>query len=198
MKRAWMLILLAAAGCVDLKASYPERRFYTLEAARPASSAGAGSGPVLRVRRFSASKLCDGTELVTRNADGTYDTDFYNVFFAPPSQQAMEQTARWLTQSGLYSSVVGSGSSVPESLILEGNLVALYGDAGRGDGPRAVIELQFLLVKVASDPASVLLQRTYRQEMVVLDLQPATMVKGWTEGLARILTALEADLAKAK
>jgi len=192
-----MLILLAAAGCVDLKASYPERRFYTLEAARPGEGRTPAPGSVLRVRRFSASKLCDGSELVTRTADASYETDFYNVFFVAPAGQAGEQTQRWLTGARLFGTVVGNGSSLPETHVLEGNLVALHGDLRRAESPSAVIEIQFLLVRVASDPAAVVFQKTYRQAVAVPNGEPASLVRGWGEGLGEILASLEKDLAAA-
>ena len=109
MKHAWVLVLLAVSGCVDLKASYPDRRFYTLETSRTGALRSPAAGTVLRVRRLTASKLCDGSELVTRTGESTYETDFYNVFFVPPAMQAGEQTQRWLTGAGLFGSVVGSG-----------------------------------------------------------------------------------------
>ena len=198
MKHAWILGLLAVSGCVDLKASYPDRRFYTLEASRTGVVRSPAAGTVLRVRRFTASKICDGSELVTRTGDSTYETDFYNVFFVPPAMQAGEQTQRWISGAGLFGSVVGTGSSLPETHILEGNLVALHGDITHGDLWVAVIELQFMLVKVASDPPAVQLQKSYRQAVPVSTAEPAEMVKGWTEGLTKILTALEEDLANAR
>jgi ABC-type uncharacterized transport system auxiliary subunit len=197
-KHAWILITLAAAGCVDLKASYPDRRFYTLEASRTGAVRTPAAGTVLRVRRLTASKLCDGSELVTRTGESTFATDFYNVFFVPPAMQAGEQAQRWVAAAGLFGSVVGTGSSVPETHILEGNLVALHGDVTHGDLAVAVIELQFMLVRVDSDPAAVQLQKTYRQVVPVDNGEPAAMVKGWTEGLTKILAALEEDLAKAR
>jgi cholesterol transport system auxiliary component len=193
-----LLVLLASAGCVDLSASYPDRRFYTLEATHPAAEKTAAPGSVLRVRRFTASKLCDGNELVTRTGESTYDTDFYNVFFVPPATQTGEQTLRWLGESKLFGSVVGTGSSLAETHILEGNLIALHGDVRRASAPVAVIEIQFMLLRVTSDPAAVLFQKTYRQGIPVLDAQPQTMVRGWTSGLTLILTTLEEDLAKLK
>ncbi len=197
MKRALALLLILSAGCVDLKAAYPDRRFYTIDTARPgAERPGGDAKAVLRVRRFGASKMCDGSELVSRTGDATYDSDFYNVFFVPPATQVGEQTQRWLTGSGLFGHVVGAGSTVPETHVLEGHLVALHQDSRKPEAPLAVIEVQFMLVRVASDPAAVLHQKTYRKEIPLSDGKPATLVKGWGEGLGRILSALEEDLAK--
>ena len=196
MNRAWAFSLIAAAGCVDLKASYPDRRFYAIEATRSATPRSGEPSAVLRVRRFSASKMCDGSELVTRTGDSTYESDFYNVLFFPPANQVGEQTQRWMATSKLFGHVVGAGSSVPDTHVLEGNLVALHEDLRKPEAPLAVIEVQFMLVRVSSDPSAVLLQKSYRKEIPLADGKPATLVKGWSDGLGQILAALEEDLAR--
>src|SRR6185503_3876177 len=99
-----------------------------------------------------------GSELVTRTADAVYDSDFYNAFFVPPVMQVTEQTHRWLGRSGLFSAVVGTGSTVPETHVLEGNLVALHADRRDPKAPTAVMELQFMLARVSADPVAVLFQ----------------------------------------
>jgi cholesterol transport system auxiliary component len=195
-KRIWFAALVAAAGCVDLKSAYPEKRLYTLEASRTAPARTGLEATVLRVRRFTASKLAEGSEFVTRTGESEYESDFYNVFFVPPAAQAMEQAHRWLGSSRLFGSVVGTGSSIAETHVLEGNLVALHGDRRDRNAPRAVLELQFVLVGVASDPAAVLMQKSYRQETVLAKDDAESLVRAWNEGLAKILASLEEDLSK--
>jgi len=196
MKRLWFAAIVAAAGCVDLKSAYPEKRLFTLEATRTGPARTGPEGTVLRVRRFTASKLAEGSEFVTRSGEAEYESDFYSAFFVPPAAQAMEQAHRWLGTSKLFGSVVGTGSSIAETQVLEGNLVALYADRRDRKSPRAVLELQFMLVGVASDPAGVLMQKTYRQEIALPKDDTESLVRGWNEGLAKILTALEEDLSK--
>ncbi len=198
MKRAWALLLIAAAGCVDLKAAYPDRKFYTVEASRNAEARPSAAGTVLRLRRFTASKMADGNELLTRTGDATWETDFYNVLFVPPAQQLGEQTSRWLTESKMYALVVGSGSVIPETHTLEGHVVTMHGDYRKAGSPVAVLELQFQLVRVSTDPPAALYQKSYRQEVAIGKPEPDVLVKGWSEGLLRILQSLEADLAKVK
>jgi hypothetical protein len=197
-KHAWALVLIAAAGCIDVKAAYPDRRFYTVEAVRNAESRPTSAGVLLRMRRFTASKMCDGSELVTRTGESTWESDFYNVLFVPPAQQLGEQTHRWLTASKLPEHVVGAGSVIAETHTLEGHIVSMHGDYRKPESPVAVLELQFLLVRVSTDPAAALMQKSYKQEIPIGKAEPEALVKGWSDGLSRILMALEADLAKVK
>lgn len=188
-------LLLLSTGCVGaLKSDYPERRYYTLSAEREGKTSAPAGDAVLRVRRFTCSKLSEGSEFVTRVSDTEYETDFYNQFFAPPAQQVTEQAQRWLAGSGLFAAVVGTGSSLPETHILEGNVVALYGDA-RDKARVSTLELQVMLLRVSSEPTAVLFQKSYKaQEPMRGDV--ATTVKGWNAGLQKILAELESDLAK--
>ena len=195
MRISILAVLILSTGCVDaLKSEYPERRYFTLAAQRPGEAASPAKESVLRVRRFTASKLSEGNELVTRLGETEYETDFYNQFFAPPAMQLTEQAHRWLGASGLFSAVVGTGSSVPETHILEGNVTSLYADQRSSS---AVLEIQFMLVRVSADPAAVLFQKSYR-EVSTGAQGPETCVRGWNAALGRILAALEGDLAKAK
>jgi ABC-type uncharacterized transport system auxiliary subunit len=195
-KQAMAALLVLSAGCVGaLKSDYPERRYYTLAVQRPGDAGRPAKEGVLRVRRFTASKLSEGSELVTRKAESEYETDFYNAFFVPPATQLTEQTHRWLGASGLFSAVVGTGSSLPETHVLEGNVIALYED--RRQAPTAVLELQFMLVRLSSEPSAVIFQKSYRESIAVTGDGPEAVVGGWNGALGRILAALEADLAKA-
>jgi cholesterol transport system auxiliary component len=196
MRWTWPLAFLFGAGCVDLKSSYPDRKFYTVEAARSGPERAPAPGSVLRVRRFLASKMCDGAELVTRTGAATYDSDYYNVFFIPPALQVGEQTHWWLFASKLFEHVVGSGSSIPETHILEGNLVELHEDARNRAKPLGVIELQFMLVRVSVDPSQVLFQKIYRRELPMAKDDPESLVRALGEGLSGILSDLEGDLEK--
>ena len=196
MKHAWLAVLLATTGCVDaLKSEYPERRFWTLAAERPGDAAPPGKDGVLRVRRFNASKLSEGNELVSRTGEAEYETDFYNVYFSPPASQVTEQVHRWMGGSGLFSAVVGAGSTMPETHVLEGSVVSLYYDE-REKMNVAVLELQVMLVRVSSDPSAIVFQKTYRAQNRPASRKSQSIVKAWNAGLAGILADLEADLAK--
>jgi len=196
-KQAIVALVVLSTGCVGaLKSDYPERRYYTLAAQRPGDAAAPSKDGVLRIRRFTASKASEGSELVTRKGESEYETDFYNAFFVPPAAQLTEQTQRWLGASGLFSAIVGTGSSLPETHVLEGNLVALYAD--RRDSASAVMELQFMLLKVSSDPSAVLFQKSYRETIVVTGDGPGAVVTGWNGALAKILASFEKDLEKVR
>lgn len=194
MKRLLVIAILALAGCVDLKSAYPEKKFYTLEAERSGAARPTAEATVLRIRRFSASKAVEGSEIVFRTGENEYESDFYNVFFVPPAAQLTEQAHRWIGNSRLFATVVGTGSSIAETHILEGHVIALHGDRRNRDAPKAILEAQFMLIDVSADPARVLLQKGYREMLPVPKDEVDGFVRTWREGLAKILASLEADL----
>jgi hypothetical protein len=60
------------------------------------------------------------------------------------------------------------------------------------------MELQFMLLKVSSDPSAVLFQKSYREAVAVTGEEPEAVIAGWNGALGKILAALEADLAGRK
>ncbi|MCC7274040.1 MAG: membrane integrity-associated transporter subunit PqiC [Alphaproteobacteria bacterium] len=190
-------LLAAAAGlaaCASPLDKPPvEQRFYTLDVERPAP-ARSGGADVLAVRRFRASPGYEGRELVFATNPGAYRTDFYNVFFAAPAGMVASETREWLGRSGLFRSVVAGTSQADPRWILEGNLVSAHGEA-EGGANRAVLETQFLLLDARAADVPVVLDRTYREAVLVADGSAGALAAGLNGALAAILRRFEADLA---
>lgn len=197
MRSAAVLALLAAlAGCVDLKSPYPDRRFYALEAER-SGGPRPGGADILRVRRFQSSRNAEGIEFAIRSGENAWESDFYHGFFTPPAGLIMEQTARWLGASGLFSHVVLGGSLADERLVLEGNVVALHADRRDAAKPAAAIEVQYAMLDLGVEPPALRFRKDYRRSVPAADASPEALVRGWNEGLASILKEFEEDLSKA-
>jgi hypothetical protein len=194
---AWMLLAatpLAGCGLEDLKQPHPDRRFYDLRAGRPgAAAAPVAKDALLSVRRFRMSPRFEGVELVTRRDAVTWESDFYHAFLVAPAAILTEETHRWISASGIFGQVLGTGSLVEATHALEGTGAALYADLAGKDGPRAVIELQFALVDLRDVPRPVF-RKAYRREVAVPEPAPPAFVAGWNAGLAAILGDLEKDL----
>lgn len=193
--RAWIPALaLALAGCagLDLSKEYPEKRRYLLEARREPAEREPLPGSLM-VQRFTSSPGYQSLGLAYRQPDGTLVEDYYNELAAPASQQVFENTALWLQRSGLFSFVYGPGAHPSPAFVLEGHLVALFGDY-RVDGEyRAVLETQFLVTREGPIPEP-LFHVGYRREVPIEDTGPRTLVEGWNEALAETLELLESDL----
>ncbi|HSA64556.1 MAG TPA: hypothetical protein VLE25_07690 [Nitrospira sp.] len=183
------------AGCVSLGQSQPEKQYFALDVVREGETMAALPRTRLDVRRFRASSPL-GKELVYRRSDGRYEADFYNQWFVVPDVMFTQQTTNWLTSAGLFQYVMDSSASLPPTHILEGTVIALYGDY-RANPAKAVLGLQFVLLQETAGSTDIIWHNQYRKEVVVREPRPEALVSGWNEALQIILTDLETDLSKA-
>lgn len=191
---ALLAMLALTAGCVSLKKSYPQKRYYLLHAARPGQAPPAADGAALKVRRFGVSPAFAGRELVYRTGELTYESDFYNQFFSTPGHLVTEGARRWLAASGLFGHVVDSASRLEARYVLEGMVVVLYGDYREKEAPRAVLGVQFLLLDDAPSAPEVVFQREYSAKQPLKGTSADALVEGWAQALRSVLEALERDL----
>jgi hypothetical protein len=71
----------------------------------------------------------------------------------------------------------------------------VYGDLRDPKDPAAVLDLQVYLVHAAPAARELVLDRRFRERVVVADASPAALARGFEEALGRILQALERELA---
>ena len=107
----------------------------------------------------------------------------------------MRQAIReWLDASGLFDVVLDGGGELAPDWLLEGEVHELYADLRRGAVPMAVLSLEFRLLDARSRTPELVFQRRYAESSAAASPQPEALVAAWSELLARVLRALEADL----
>ena len=189
-----LALLVALGGCIELNKSYPEKQFYSLDAGRVSAQASPIPGTILKVRRFPIAPQFEGRELVYRTGELQYESDFYHEWFVSPGAMFTQQIQNWMAASGLFQTVLDGSSVLEETHLLEGSIIALYGDVREKASPNAVMEMRVRLVQENGARSTVVFQQDYRQTIAVADGSPDALVAGWNEELRRILTALEEDL----
>lgn len=189
-----LALLPLLAGCLNVEKSFPEKRYFILDVPRHGNLHLRGEGVVLRVRKFHVSPRYRGKGFVYRKGDLSYESDFYNRFFILPSSLITEEVSQWLASSGLFQNVVSTTSQLETTHVLEGVVNALYGDYSRQSPARAVLEIQFFLIKDVSARSEIVFQKKYRKEVVIEESSPESLVKGWNKALRQILTDLEENL----
>ena len=190
----WVLLFLTLTGCATLDKNYPERNYYILNVSNEAQNSPPVSGTILEVRRFEISPSFSGREFVHRIGDMSYESDFYNQFFRPPSSLTTDEVRKWFSESGLFKNVVDPSNNVEPNYVLEGNVSELYGDFRATNEPKAVLRIQFFLTEETSANPKIVFQNNYRREVVLSSNSAQDLVKGWNEALEQILTALSSDL----
>lgn len=181
------LALGSLLGCVSLERETPAVRTYGLSARRERSEPGRGT---LAVGRVDVSPRYAGRAFVYRQTDVLYEADPYHAFLADPEVLVREEATRWLRDAGLFAHVGPPGTA---DVRLELEVQALYGDYRSRAAPRAVLEIRALARGADGRPR---LDRTYEAAAPLADLERATLVRGWEEGLKDILERLTADVAR--
>ncbi len=105
-----------------------------------------------------------------------------------------EEIRKRLAVSGLFKHVVDPSSLLDSAYILEGAVTALYGDYRVSTAPKAVMEIQFLILQETAGSPKIILQRQYHKEEPLNGNTPDALVKSWNTALNQILTEFENDL----
>jgi ABC-type uncharacterized transport system auxiliary subunit len=105
-----------------------------------------------------------------------------------------EEIRKRLAVSGLFKHVVDPSSLLDSTYILEGAVTALYGDYRVSTAPKAVLEIQFLLLQETDVSPKIIFQGQYHKEEPLKGNTPDALVKSWNEALSQILTEFENDL----
>lgn len=194
-----VLALVFTVGCVGsaLKRPPVEKRYFDLEVQRTGTQAPKAGAPVLAVRRVQVSPRYEGRELVYRTDPSGFASDYYNLFFVPPSQMLTQDLRQWLDRSGLFARVLDAGSLVRPDLTLEANAAVFCGDYSVKPG-KAVVEMQFLLLDEGSPDMAMLFSRDYRREVALAGAEPKDLVAALRQAVAAIYADLEKDLGSLK
>jgi cholesterol transport system auxiliary component len=202
MQRNWFLCapaLLLLAGCVNLEKSYPDKRYFVLSAAdniAPANPTADHNG-VLLVSNLRVSPRYEGRSFVYRRTEFNYESDFYNQFLVSPGAILTEEVRKAVARAQVFKIVIGGGSQLEPTYVLEGSVNALYGDFRDVGSPKAVLEMEFFLTNASATNATILAQKNFSKSIAIAGRSPEALVQGWNRGLEEILTALAADLKTA-
>jgi uncharacterized lipoprotein YmbA len=191
---ALIIAIGVSAGCVSIEKSYPDKRYYVLEATRNESAEAAQADGVLLVAALRVSPRYEGRSFVYRLSDSSYEADFYNQFLISPGALLTEEVRRTVSQAQLARYVVGTAVQLEPTHILEGTIDALYGDFRNGAAPKAVLAMEFFLSKETPFRAEIIARKRYAKAMAVNGRSAEALVKGWNDALNEILAALIADL----
>lgn len=195
--------ILTLPACVRLGRERPEKRFYMIEAVRPARAGNAaGAGPragaegLLHVRRIGIAAAYESPSFVYRTAESAWESDYYNTFFIPPDAMLADQITRWMEGTGLFRRVTSAGSQMRGEFLLEGSVLSLYGDY-RSAAPEAVMEIELVLLYDTPEGLTMLHHETYTARESLEGSGPEGLVAAWSRAFSGIMQEAEADFARA-
>jgi cholesterol transport system auxiliary component len=183
---SFMILSMLLTGC-----RY-DRRNFVLEVSRDRPRLEVSKDVVLDVQSFNVDTAFSNRSLVYRKNQSEYEQDFYNQFLIRPEDMVTEKTRSWLSESGLFELVLEPSSHIDASHVLEGNIIALYGDFRDKSSPKATIKIRFFLIKLSDK--SVVFAKTYETTSESNERTAKSLVEAFDNCLANILSDLEEDL----
>lgn len=193
--RVALLLAALCSGCASRRSAATQQ--FTLAATRPPSSAPAPHDAILAVREFTIDPLYAGRSLVYRKSESQYESDSYHQFVIAPQALLTSQTRQWLSRSGMFTTVLESGSLVGPTHILESTVLALYGDFRDRSQPQAVLQIRIFLIAGTRAQPEVIFTKDYGASQQAEAPTADALVAAFDRCLEQILSALEADLGKA-
>jgi ABC-type uncharacterized transport system auxiliary subunit len=184
----------ALGGC-GLSRPAVERADYYLFVPRPANPAHSPKPAALKIRPLRAAPLYERKGFVYRVADDRIVWDFYNEFAESPEAMITAMLVSWLKTARLFTTVVEPGLQFDTPYVLDGTIIALYGDLRPTAQPTAVVEIQFYVVRSGPLGRELLLDRIFAERRALPNRTPGALVAGYNEALERIFGALEKELA---
>ena len=135
--------------------------------------------------------------LTYRTGEFEYESDFCGEFLLSPDAMVTEKVRNWLSRSGLSQRVLDPASCADPTYVLEGNVIALYGDFRAKASPKGVMEIRvFLLEMKTSADRAVVFGKSYKSSVALESKGPAGLVSALDRCLVEILSDLEKDLAE--
>lgn len=191
----FLTVLGLAVPACSLKKRPPDILYYVLETERAPRTNGSTGTTILGVREFQVAPMFERSGFVYRKSEVRYESDFYHQFLIPPAKQLTVAARTWFSGSNLFSQVVDSVSTAGLTHLLEGRVNALYADYRDRKSPRAVLEIDFLVVADPLGSPRLMFHRDYRESIPFESGDTESMVTAWSGGLKNILAGLEGDLA---
>jgi ABC-type uncharacterized transport system auxiliary subunit len=188
------ILSMVISGCGPNRIGYNQTNF-VLDVSRDADQQEViDKGIVLDVFSFNIDSTFGSRNLVYRKSESEYETDFYNKYLISPDEMITDKTRAWLSESGMFKTVVEPGSYVDTTHALQGSIISLYGDFRDKSSPKAVIKIRMFLVGLSDK--TVVFSKTYEATSEADDRTAESLVSALNNCLVNILSDLENDLAE--
>ena len=191
----FILIIFLIQGCLLTKKKYPEKNLFIIEAKRDSSINKLKKiQSVLKIAKFRISPIFQGKGFVYRTDDLVYESDFYNEFLISPDEMFTEAVMKWFIESKMFKHVMVSPGHVESNYILESSIISLYGDFIDKHNPKAVLEINFTVIKDKKARYKIIFKKQYRKDEPVAKGAINGLVKAWSMALKKILMDFEKDI----
>lgn len=189
-----LAVVLFSSGCIQRDAIVKDT--FLLNAQRPCSSVQEPIAPVLMVSPFSIAPAYADKDLVRQVGPHQYESSYYNEYFISPAAMITDQTRNWLTESGLFETVLPPASTANPEIILEGHVRHLRINQQDPSNSTAELGITFILLKHDKRDRVIRYQKTYTATVPAEAKATKGHITAQNAALTQILESLEKDLIK--
>jgi ABC-type uncharacterized transport system auxiliary subunit len=195
-----VLAALSLSGCLSKPPLVKQTFAFQIPPAGTNSPSSASSG-VLEIRRITVASAFDNQSFIYRTGPYSYERDPYAEFLVPPEEILLAPMQAYFRDSGLFRDVVVRGSAVKPDVILEVQVMELYGDFQNKTEPDAVLRLKFTFLNANGSSGrsskQILLEKEYAERISFKTRTASALMAAWNEDLEKILPAVSLDLKPA-
>ena len=184
--------ILSITACIS-RAPYPVQNQYGLTITSPKTAHGFLTDDILKINSAEIASQFSDVNFIYRTSNVDYANDYYNVFTSAPNDQIDQLTTKYLSSSHLFKFVSATTNQIKPTYILHTNIHELYADYRDSSHPKAVITIQFTLLK-PNHKTHLLFNKTYSESISLRDKNSTSLVSAWNVGLQKILTRLSWNL----
>ena len=190
MKKLVLLIVsLCLTACVSN--TYLAKQQYMLQAHKPLFKAEKPLVATLTVEPTLASPPYDNVQFIYRLKDSKYLNDYYNIFMTEPATQITTALTEFLQKTNLFTIVNSADMTLASNYNLKTQVTELYADYTNDTRPKAVMEIQFILL----DGNNIVYHTLLAAHAPLASKSTDALVKAWNKDLTIILTKFSLKLA---
>jgi cholesterol transport system auxiliary component len=195
------LALLACAfvltGCLSRPALNPQTFSFGLPAGIVTNFV-AGQ-PVLALKKLEVASPYDQRSIVYRTGDFTYARDPFASFLDLPGQELQAPLRDGFCSQGDFSAVVETGSALEPDILVEVEVLQLFGDFRQPESPKAVLTMRFTFFAATNGIATQpLFQKEYSQSLPIDKPSATALLSGWDQALTGTLAAVLSDYRQSR
>ena len=190
-------IILAAAilcGCTSGPGWQRQTFAFTSPADPPTTKAQSN---IVVLSRGSISPLFQNRSFTYRTGEHAYEQDPYAGFLVPPERALAEPIRASMCAGGAFGRVLGPGSGLTPTLVVEASVDELYGDFRQASKPVATMQIHFIVYEVKDGiPGHIVLDKVCTRETPLAGKTPAALMGAWDADLHEIMKEINSEYAK--
>ena len=188
------IVCFLCAGCLNVQ--YPHRKQYLFHVTPSRKLRSTPLNKILKIDHITIAQQFSGVNFVYKKSNILYLTDYYHIFFIPPSEQIEQIVSRYINESNLFKYVAGEGEFGYVDYTLKTKILALDADYTNAQHPKAVIAIRFALFISKPTQTGILLNKVFKAAVPLKHKDSKTLVKAWNVGLKSILVRLTRQLQR--